>query len=117
MSCFRADPLTSEQSQLAAANLGLVGTTVRLLMGTGGISLLGWEDAIGEGLLALVKAARGFRPLRQKKFSSYAITAIRTEVRRAARRWRERSYSLSRIHEVNLLLARRYGGDRTEERC
>lgn len=91
---FNATPLTVRQRHLAACNVGLVFTVVfELVHSDSVVTCLGEDDAVGEGMLALCKAARGFRrgrvgrKGRETRFSDYAGRAIKTEVRRAATRW------------------------------
>ncbi len=85
-------PLTAEQSQLAADNFPLVLFAVRQLWRVNPMVSLLEDDAIGEGYLALVKAARIFNPARGIKFSTYAMRAIKTEVAHAAERWSRKTF-------------------------
>ena len=81
-------PLTPEQNELAEQNRWLVFVVVKRLVRSDRIvSKFGIQEAIGEGLLAIVKAARGYRAETGYQFSTYAYRAIQTEVLRAAYRW------------------------------
>ncbi len=84
-------PLTAEQRQLAADNFPLVLFAVRKLWLNPMVSELE-DDAIGEGFLALVRAARAFDPKRGIKFSSYAMPAISRQVHNAASRWKRKTF-------------------------
>lgn len=85
-------PLTDEQSQLAADNFPLVLFAIRQLWRRNPIVSLLEDDAIGEGFLALVKAARAFKPERGVKFNTYAMRTINNEVRKAAARWNRKTF-------------------------
>lgn len=70
--------LTDEERDFAEANMGLVGFVV------GGLEVgRGREDdAKQAGMLALMRAARGFDPSAGVRFSTYACLAIRRDVLR-----------------------------------
>lgn len=92
-------PLTAEQRQLAADNFPLVLFAVRQLWPNPVVSMLE-DDAIGEGYLALVRAARAFDPKRGIKFSSYAMPAISRQVYNAANRWRRKTF----VPDIKMLI-------------
>lgn len=95
----KMSPLTPEQSELVADNYPLVLYAVRKLWRSNlSVSLLGTE-AIGEGYLALVKAARTFKPEwispktgKRVKFNTYALRAIYSNVKVAAKRWGRKTF-------------------------
>ncbi len=94
---FNSSPLTPSQRSLAAAHVGLVYTIVRswLAQGDRAVIVLGEDDAIGEGLLALCVAARGFRREQAdgtpegeaKRFRGYVRSVLWSKVCQAAERW------------------------------
>lgn len=101
----KMSPLTAEQSKLVADNYPLVLFAVRRLWRIDPEASLLEGDAIGEGYLALIKAVRKFNPERGVKFNTYAMRAIYSNVRQAARRWRRKTF----VPDMNLL-CRQYRG-------
>ena len=97
-------PLTDEQSSLAAANVGLVFSVVPpMVRFESSVAALGHDQALSEGFLGLLKAARGYNPKRSrdaKGFAAYACPSIRSEVRRAALKWSR----LARLPKKNRVL-------------
>lgn len=108
----KMSPLTAEQQQLVADNYPLVLYIVRRMWSKYSyVSSLG-SNAIDEGYLALVKAARAFDPNKisrktgnRVKFGTYALRTIHTEVLVAARKWRRDTF----VPDLDLL-HRQYRG-------
>ncbi len=74
-------PLTPEQRDLAAANRPLaLHVAVRCRAGT-----LDLDDRLSAAYRGLLAAARAFDPGRGIKFSTYAVTAIKDQIAKAAR--------------------------------
>src|SRR5262249_45449434 len=67
------------RDHLVCANLRLVVNIARRYLGRG----LPLEDLIGEGNLGLMRAVRGFDPLRNTRFSTYATFWIKASIRYA----------------------------------
>jgi len=100
----KMSPLTAGQRQLVADNYPLVLYAVNRLWLNRSVSLLG-DDAIGEGCLAICKAARSFDPSKGVKFSTYAMRAIWHEIHKAAKQWKKKTF----LPEFGML-HRRYRG-------
>ena len=79
-------PLTSEQSALAAANVGLVFFTVRKMARRYPSVRRVEDEALTESFVALVRAARGYDPAKGA-FSTYATACIWSAVTHFIRRW------------------------------
>jgi len=80
-----ASPLTTEQQDLAMTCYHLVPYVISRLNNYYPVRQLDYNEAMGEGLLALCKAARTFKPDMGVKFSTYAYQAIVSFVVKAAR--------------------------------
>ena len=97
-------PLTDAQAELAARNVRLVFVLAkRMVRDEECVRHLGHDQAVSDGFLALLKAARQYDSRRSRDangFAAYACRAIRTEVRRAAVRWSR----LARLPEKLLVL-------------
>ncbi len=72
---------TAEREAFVAANLGLVHSLARRMMGRG----IEYEELYSAGCLGLVKAADGFDETRGLKFSTYAVPVILGEIKRLFR--------------------------------
>jgi RNA polymerase sigma factor (sigma-70 family) len=68
--------LTADQQRLAAENTGLVGGVLRNYFWYVVPGSDQWDDWYAEGLVALCRAAHGFRPDAGWKFSTYASVAV-----------------------------------------
>ena len=72
--------LTSEQREMVAANLGLVGFAVPKWARTS--AAYDFDDAFNDGFFGLVRAAQLFRPELGHRFSTYAVIWIRQAMQR-----------------------------------
>lgn len=63
-----------------------------------------WDDFLQEGLLALYRAAKGYLPGGQAKFSTYAITCINNALHTALKRHlrQQRQKSFLPLEQINL---------------
>lgn len=73
-------PLTDEQRTLVVENRGLVYSAVYKMMRSGKLLPHLHDDAIGEGMIGLMKAAALFDPSRGYKFSTLAMISIRRQI-------------------------------------
>lgn len=77
--------LTAEQQALAAGNTGLIGEVLRRRFWGIPVNSDLWQEAYAEGMLALCRAACGYRPETGWRFSTYATVAIQNWLTR----WQE----------------------------
>ena len=70
-------PLLQETDRLVEENMGLVSMAVKRYMGFG----VDYEDLMQIGSIGLLKAARGFDPDKNIKFSTYAVAKIIGEIK------------------------------------
>lgn len=88
----RDESLTEEQKKLVADNYLLAFKITHELWKLDSLVSELADDAVGEAFVALCKAARGYDPSRNLKFSTYAHSVITRDVYKAANEWRKRSY-------------------------
>lgn len=81
--------LTADQKKLVSDNIGLVHTVAKKFPHLGM-----YDDRVQDGYVALCRAAQGFDPNMGRKFSTYAVPAIRHEIVRQGRA-QQTSFSLS----------------------
>lgn len=74
-------PSTDAERQLVTDNMGLVYHVAHKMYLTGRIPSNMMEDAIGEGMYALTKAAQLYDPSKGYRFSTLAIICIQREIR------------------------------------
>lgn len=85
-------PLTAEQQRLAADNVGLVFHLAgRMVTCMPAVRHMGFDDAVGAGMIGLCRAARGYDPNNtlgkdgnKAAFAGYAARAICCEIRNAS---------------------------------
>lgn len=77
-------PLTPAEQAVVAANIGLAYTFGRKIAPAGSDDAAS-DDAVQEASIALMRAARGFKPEHGFKFSTYACNAILMQGRRHRR--------------------------------
>lgn len=91
-------PLNDDEQMLITSNVRLVYHVVYKMYRAGWLSPSMMEDAIGEGMFALTKAAILFDPSRGYKFSTIAIVIIRSQIRD----WLKKEYKQSRMGGIRL---------------
>lgn len=84
--------LTEEQKKLVADNQLLAYDIIHKLWRCDSLVSELADDAVGEAFVALCKAAKGFDPSRNLKFSTYAHSIITRQVFKAANDWHRRGY-------------------------
>jgi RNA polymerase sigma factor (sigma-70 family) len=81
MPSINPTPLTDEQSRLAADNIGLAYSA----LGEFGGPKTDPDRLLSAAFEGLVLAARGFKPERGMRFSTYAVPTIKRSIKRATR--------------------------------